>query len=32
MLDVAVIDDPAAAEVTLDPVRARAVAARDCPG
>jgi hypothetical protein len=27
MLDVAVIDDPTAAEVTLDPVRARLLAA-----
>jgi len=32
MLDVAVIDDPSAAEVTLDPVRARLLAALVEPG
>jgi DNA-binding transcriptional ArsR family regulator len=32
MLDVAVIDDPGAAEVTLDPVRARLLAALAEPG
>ncbi len=32
MLDVAVIDDPAAAEVSLDPVRARLLAALAEPG
>src|SRR3954464_4204169 len=32
MLDVAVIDDPTAAEVTLDPVRARLLAALGEPG
>jgi DNA-binding transcriptional ArsR family regulator len=32
MFDVAVIDDPAAAEVTLDPVRARLLAALAEPG
>jgi DNA-binding transcriptional ArsR family regulator len=32
MLDVAVIDDPAAAEVTLDPVRAGLLAALTVPG
>jgi DNA-binding transcriptional ArsR family regulator len=32
MLDVAVIDDPAAAEATLDPVRSRLLAALSEPG
>src|SRR5215217_6236389 len=32
MLDVAVIDDPAAAEVSLDPARARLLAALSEPG
>src|SRR6267154_239297 len=32
MLEVAVIDDPAAAEVSLDPVRARLLAALAEPG
>ena len=32
VLDVAVIDDPAAAEVSLDPVRARLLAALAVPG
>ncbi|WP_229691264.1 ArsR/SmtB family transcription factor, partial [Sphaerisporangium melleum] len=32
MLDVAVIEDPAAAEVTLDPVRARLLAELAEPG
>ena len=32
MLDVAVIDDPAAAEASLDPMRARLLAALAEPG